>query len=310
MTISTMPRHPIRVVAQRTGLTTATLRAWERRYHVVSPERSEGGQRLYSDQDVHRLKRLRLLTEAGRSISSVAALPDAEAEALLEEDLASPSPSRFSEHPASQQAGDIVEEALRLVHDLDGNGLERVLRRAAVTLGGLPFLEHVVGPLLHEVGVAWTRGDMPAAHEHLCSAVVTGVLTWLAEPTVTKADAPRLIVTTLPGERHGLGAMLVAAAAGMEGWLVTYLGTDLPASDIARAAVTTGAEAVALSVVHVDDPARTAWDLTALRNALPPDAALLIGGAGVSRIPRGTVLSGVHVVPGLGELRDLLGELT
>jgi len=74
------PRHPIRVVARRTGLTPATIRAWERRYGAVEPARSEGGQRLYSDLDLERLDTLRHLTEMGRSISSVAPL---DREALL-----------------------------------------------------------------------------------------------------------------------------------------------------------------------------------------------------------------------------------
>ena len=80
------PRHPIRVVAQRTGLSPATLRAWERRYQVVEPGRSAGGQRLYSDRDVERLRRLHQLTEAGRPISLVASLPDEALEELQAED--------------------------------------------------------------------------------------------------------------------------------------------------------------------------------------------------------------------------------
>ena len=65
-------RHPIRVVAQRTGLTPATIRAWERRYDAVAPTRSEGGQRVYTDLDVQRLRTLKALTDAGRGISMVA----------------------------------------------------------------------------------------------------------------------------------------------------------------------------------------------------------------------------------------------
>ena len=80
-------RHPIRVVAQRTGLTPATIRAWERRYGAVVPTRSGGGQRVYSDLDVQRLRTLKALTDAGRGISMVAGLSPMDAEALLTEDL-------------------------------------------------------------------------------------------------------------------------------------------------------------------------------------------------------------------------------
>src|SRR5512143_2420604 len=81
---SNLPRHPIRVVAQRTGLSGHVLRAWERRYHVVEPTRSEGGQRLYSEADIERLLLLRRLTEAGGAISQLAHLPSSELRRLAE----------------------------------------------------------------------------------------------------------------------------------------------------------------------------------------------------------------------------------
>jgi len=312
MASSTKPRHPIRVVSQRTGLTPATLRAWERRYGVVEPRRSEGRQRLYSDEDVLRLTRLRLLTEAGRSISSVATLADDEAEALLEEDratLVSTGPKDPRDPPNAAESEAAVQECLRLTLQLEGEALERELRRAAVTLGAQPFLEKVVTPLLYRVGTAWSLGEMRPAHEHLCTAVVERVLTWLTDPVTTGPHARRILVTTLPGERHGLGAMLVAAAAALEGWKVIDLGIDLPPSDIALAAVTSGARAVALSLVHVDEPSATADDLAALREEMPADAALILGGSGVVAVPSHLLPAGTLVVHGLGPLRAVLDEL-
>ena len=76
-------RHPIRVVSRRTGLSPALLRAWEKRYRVVTPSRSEGGQRLYSDEDVHRLALLQWVVEEGRNISQVSSLSLERLEALV-----------------------------------------------------------------------------------------------------------------------------------------------------------------------------------------------------------------------------------
>lgn len=309
MPSATEPRHPIRVVSQRTGLTPATLRAWERRYGLVEPGRSEGGQRLYSDADVLRLTRLHLLTEAGRSISSVATLSDEEAEALLQEDRESLAATASAEYPNGAESAAMVQEGVRFVLKLDGASLERQLRRAAVTLGAHAFLENVVTPLLHRVGTGWRRGEMQPAHEHLCTAVVERVLTWLTEPISTAPEAHQLLVTTLPGERHGLGAMLVAAAAGLEGWRVTHLGPDLPPSDIAQAAVAVGAQAVALSVVHVADPSVTAEDLATVRAQIPGETALIVGGGGVRKLPERRIPAGTLVVDGLGPLRAVLEEL-
>jgi DNA-binding transcriptional MerR regulator/methylmalonyl-CoA mutase cobalamin-binding subunit len=309
MPSTTEPRHPIRVVSQRTGLTPATLRAWERRYGVVAPGRSEGGQRLYSDADVLRLNRLHLLTEAGRSISSVATLSDREAEALLREDRENLASTSSAEHPNGPESAAMVQESVRFILQLDGASLERELRRAAVTLGAQPFLENVLAPLLHRVGAGWSRGEMRPAHEHLCTAVVERVLTWLTEPVMATSEAPHLLITTLPGERHGLGAMLVAAATGLEGWEVTQLGTDLPLPDIVQAAAALGARAVALSVVHVADPSTTAADLAKLRAQIPGETALILGGGGVKTLSQRRIPRGALVVDGLGSLRAVLEGL-
>jgi len=305
------PRHPIRVVAQRTGLSPATLRAWERRYQVVEPSRSAGGQRLYSDRDVERLRRLHQLTEAGRPISLVASLPDDALEELQAEDRSrrylppAPAASAAPATPASA----LVASALDRVGALDGDGLEAVLRRGAVTLGVHTFLEEVVTPLLHGVGDAWARDALGPAHEHLCTGVIEGVLAWLHEPVAGGADGPRLVVATLPGERHGMGAMLVAAAAGLEGWKVTYLGVDLPVAEIARAARVVEARAVALSVVNGDTAAGAADALRELRRALGPGVGLFVGGGSAGRLPTDELPPGVERLESLSGLSEALGRL-
>ncbi|HKJ03882.1 MAG TPA: MerR family transcriptional regulator [Longimicrobiales bacterium] len=306
---ATAPRHPIRVVAQRTGLTPATLRAWERRYQVVEPTRSDGGQRLYSDADVERLVRLRRLSDAGRPISLVASLKDEEAEALLREDQAqrpggaSPTPS------AGEAAARMVEAAYTQVLALDGDALEALLRRSAVTLGAYPFLEEVVAVLLHRVGRAWTEGELGPAHEHLCTGVVEGVLSWLADPSAAESGSPRVVVATLPEERHGLGARLVAAAAGLEGWQVTHLGVDLPARDIADAARAVSARVVAVSVVNADTLAAVEVGLAELRGALPHGTAILVGGGAAGRLHARALPAGTEVVQGMRDLRQALERL-
>lgn len=314
------PRHPIRVVAQRTGLTPATLRAWERRYGVVEPYRSEGGQRLYSDQDVERLIRLHLLSEGGRPIGLVAALSDEEAEALLQEDrgrrlpVGSGEGTPLADAPTGRgsterEAHRFAEAAYRSVVGLDGEGLERTLRKGAVTLGAHRFLESLVAPLLHRVGTAWTRRELGPAQEHLCTAVTEQVLAWLTEPVARGADGPRLVVATLSGERHGLGARLVVAAAGLEGWRVTHLGVDLPAGEIAEAARAQAADAVALSMVNGDTVGHALAALAELREALPDGTPVLLGGAQAGRLEAAALPDRVQVVDGLGGLRRALSAL-
>jgi DNA-binding transcriptional MerR regulator/methylmalonyl-CoA mutase cobalamin-binding subunit len=281
------PRHPIRVVALRTGLTPATIRAWERRYHAVEPARSDGGQRLYSDRDIERLNTLRELTDMGRSIGAVAALPPQDATALLSEDReAAP-----TERPADPQGHDSwVDDAFRSMIAMDHETLERTLWRAFRSLGARDFLEGVAAPLLERVGSSWAAGRVTPAQEHLASGVLERVLTWMNDPTLSAAEGPRLVVATLPGERHALGARLAAAAATLDGWRTTYLGADLPASEIADAARNVGADAVAISVVQSGRAKEAERDLAELRALLDPQVPIVVGGAAarlLSRLPAG-----------------------
>ena len=303
------PRHPIRVVAQRTGLTPATLRAWERRYGVVDPDRSGGGQRLYSDADVERLNRMRMLTEAGRAISMVAELSDEQARDLLTEDreAAVPAPGQDAV-PLAVDPGELVAEAFEHVRSMDGPGLEGVLRRSAVVLGAVPFLEQVVAPLFHKIGNAWVRGALGPAEEHLASGIVERVLAWLTDPVQPPVGAPAIVVATLPGERHGLGTKLVSTAAALEGWRVVYLGIDLPVDEIAEGATRVDARVVALSVVNADLLHDVAEALRRLRAVLPEETRLLVGGAAAGSLSDASFSPGVTRLSGLSDLRRVLTE--
>ena len=175
----TIPRHPIRVVAQRTGLTTATIRAWERRYMAVEPSRSEGGQRIYSDSDVKRLITLRELTEGGRSISVVADLSGEAAEALLAEDRAMAVATEGSSESGEPNVW--VDRAYNQVRALDADGLERTLWQAAMILGAQSFLDDVVGSLLTQIGQGWVTDKITPAQEQLSTGAVS--YTHLTLPT-------------------------------------------------------------------------------------------------------------------------------
>jgi methanogenic corrinoid protein MtbC1 len=161
-----------------------------------------------------------------------------------------------------------------------------------------------VTPLLSRIGEGWRAGEVSPGQEHLASDVIDGVLARLADQS-RLGDGPGLVVATLPGERHALGARLVAAVASTEGWRVTYLGPDLPAADIAAAADGVGAHAVAISVVGLDRHAETIHSLSALRELLAPTVDILVGGAGARLLDADRLPNGVLVLEGLEPLREL-----
>jgi MerR family transcriptional regulator, light-induced transcriptional regulator len=302
------PRHPVRLVASRTGLSPHVLRAWERRYGVVAPHRSEGGQRLYSDLDVERLRRLRQLTGRGHSISRIAGLPLEDLDRLEAE--APPIPAEL--RPAdveSPVAAELVGEALRAIRRLDAGELRAVLQRAAVTLGGPLFLDEVLAPVIEAVGDGWAGGSLSVAQEHLSTAVFRRALEWMVEVYRVEGELPGLVVATPPGEGHELGALMAATCAAAEGWRITYLGPDLPVPELLAAARDTGARAVALSSVYSTDDEQLLAAVKAGRAGLPRETPLLVGGAAAHRLREAMLAAGAVVVDSLSQLRVTLRNL-
>jgi DNA-binding transcriptional MerR regulator/methylmalonyl-CoA mutase cobalamin-binding subunit len=300
---STEPRYPVRLVAVRTGLSPHVLRAWERRYRVVSPMRSEGGQRLYSDLDVERLLRLRRLTDRGHAIGRIAALPLAELARLEDED-----PTARPGTPG-ESAPDAAATALEATLRLDPAELQAVLERAAVTLGTSVFVDQVVSPLLARIGHGWSERSVSVAQEHMASAVIRRVLGWLLHLYEARNGAPRLVVATPPHHAHELGALMAAASAAAEGWNVTYLGPDLPIADLVSAVELSGARAVAISAVHQPEGGDLLGALRDTRSRLPHDVALLVGGAGALQRRADVEAAGARVIESLAQFRALLPRL-
>jgi MerR family transcriptional regulator, light-induced transcriptional regulator len=313
MSPSPEPRHPVRLVAQRTGLTPHVLRAWERRYGAVSPSRSDGGQRLYSDLDIERLRTLHRLSEAGHSVAPLARLSLEELERLAQADAAAAEPPPDRGRPGPDQPpsppGELVVEALAATTALDAARLQAALERAAIGLGVPAFLDQVAGPLLRGIGQGWRDGRFGIAHEHFASAVVRRVLGWILRTFEVSGAAPRLVVATPSGHLHELGAMLVAAAAAAEGWGVTYLGADLPAADVLAAARQARARLVALSALHPTDDGALAGYAGELRRALPADVRLVIGGPAAMAQRKALAAAGAEIMDDLADFRGLLRAL-
>ena len=316
---SQTPRYPVRLVAVRTGLTPHVLRAWERRYGVVSPARTEGGQRLYSDLDIERLRLLRRLTDGGHAIGRIASLPIAELARLdegtggAEEGAASSdgegSRADEAEQTRAQSVGESIAAVLRATRRLDAVELQAVLEQSAVMLGAPVFIDEVVAPALVRVGHGWAEGSVSVAQEHMATAVFRRVLGWLFQVYDVRGTAPRLVVATPPTQVHEFGALMVAISAAADGWAVTYLGPDLPAADLVSAVGQTSARAVAVSAVYVPEGADLLAALREMRAALPERVPLLVGGAATSEIAAEAEAAGARVIASLPELRAMLRRL-
>jgi methanogenic corrinoid protein MtbC1/transposase-like protein len=269
--------HTVKTVAQRTGLSAHVIRVWEKRYQAVTPGRTPGNQRLYSDDEIARLELLRDATQAGHNIGRVAQLPEEKLRALA--GVAHGTQPRAAARTAkAENAGELVAQALQAIESLDSARLETILNQAAVGLGQMGFLNDVVAPLAHQIGERWVQGGISAAHEHMASGIIRSALGNSARAMGVHPSAPQLVAATPAGQLHELGAAMAATLAAHQGWRVTYLGSSLPATEIAGAAKQQGARAVALSIVYPHDDPGLADELKNLRAFLPAETKILVGG--------------------------------
>ena len=272
----------MRVVTRRTGLSAELLRVWERRYRVVVPARTQTGRRLYSDAEIERLHLLHRATLGGRSIGLIASLSNSALVELLRQDADADLPpgvvvaaDRTSPH--ARHAAAFVAESLRAVERFDHDALNAVLQRASVALSVTDFLEYVVTALLEQVDARWREGTLRRIHGQLTTSVVRRVLERIT--VSAPSPAPALLLATVTGQAHELGALMAGAAAAAAGWSVTWLGANLQAEDIAEAARKLHARAVGLSLVHPAGDASVNEELRRLRSLLPRSTLLIAGGA-------------------------------
>ena len=298
-------RHRIGAVARLTGISEHVLRVWERRYRTVEPSRPSGGQRLYSDEDVARLRRLKHLTDLGHSIGTVAHLSEAEIDALLQRHPEARLPAGEPARDLASQ--DAVVEAIRArflaaIAELDVAAADRVVARALVTFEPLELLEDIVAPLLQEIGRRWKGGVFSIAQEHAATAVLRNQLGGFVRQMPTAEFAPVVVCATPEGELHEFGALFAAVISVTRGWQAVYLGPSLPAEDIVEAARKTNARAVLISAVSLPD-VELAREVSRLRALLSSTVALYLGGSGVDRDVR---FIGVHHVRDLRALAQAL----
>lgn len=302
MVSTSIPRISIGTVVRRTGLSAHVLRAWERRYGVVTPKRTDGGLRLYSHDDVLRLQLLKKLTDQGHAIGQIAELSSTDLVSMLRDEAIETSITSAQVEPT--EAGRFLAATIDAVQALDGPRVHQTLMRAVVALKSREFTRDVVGPLLSRVGEMWSEEAICPVHEHILSVNLRRVLAWMIDSVPVNDDAPVIVCTTPAHQRHELGAMLAAIAATEEHWRVAYLGPDLPAEDIALGAKVTRASVVAVSVVYSRDKEIIRKELKTLKSKLPKNVMLVAGGAGTRNADLEKL--GIVVLQNLEELRSLL----
>ncbi|TNE89370.1 MAG: MerR family transcriptional regulator [Deltaproteobacteria bacterium] len=259
----------IKTVADMTGIPKNTLIAWERRYGLISPRRTDAGYRVYSEADLAVLRRVKALLDAGHRISEAASI--------------------IQQQPGVAEAEpDGVAPVRRAIRDALYVFDRRAADAAAAAAVSLPFetrVHELLLPMLVEVGDAWENGEISVAQEHFASAWCREQMLSMARALEAgRAGAREAICATPPGEQHEFGLLGAAFWLASAGYRITYLGADVPEADLLALVAERQPAVVALSAVRE----REDLDLGAFAervHAAAPGSRVLLGGRAATTLP-------------------------
>jgi len=271
------PIYTIKTVVQQTGITSATLRAWERRYGVLSPGRSDGGYRLYSERDIATLRWLKSQVDAGVSISSAVALLDLQ-QTGEGAGLELPSGSGPETSPGPRNAGVIVRELAAALLAFCEAEAEAILSEAFALYTIEEVGENIITPVLVEIGERWHRGEASVVQEHFAAGFLRHRLAALFRTYSQPATGPLAITGAVAGEWHDIGILLVALTLRRHGWRVIHLGQNVPADQLAAEIQRLRPALVCLSATTAESVASLIAAADAIDGLPPPKPRLAIGG--------------------------------
>jgi len=291
----------IGALSRLTGVPVETLRSWEARYGFPVPARKPSGHRMYPLSNVPRLQRIAEALSRGYRAGDVVPAPE-DALAGLLAGSRSPAPRAGRPVQAPDAAG-----LVRAIEAFDADALTQLLLHDWTRLGPLDFLQTRIAPALRAVGEAWRAGRLEIRHEHFFSEKVGDLLRSVRQPFESRAAGPVVVCSSLPGEPHALGLQMAALVFAVAGCRLLYLGTEVPAAQVASLARDQHARVVALSISEASKGSAMSAQIRTLRRLLPRRITLLLGGDGAPR-PR----PGIEVIQDLAALdvwaRGLVGS--
>jgi MerR family transcriptional regulator, light-induced transcriptional regulator len=263
-------------VSRRTGVAVPTLRAWERRYDLLSPDRTDGGHRLYRDADVARVDAMQRLLEEGWSAAAAA-----------REVLRDPAPVTHLRplRGGADAASDLIAQLGAAIDAFDAPAADGVLDDVFARLDIPRALDEVVLPVVRQVGDGWEDDPRVIAREHFATNVLRPRLQRLLR-VANRSSARECVAAAPEREEHDLGLLAAAAAAADAGWRVRYLGASTPTAAIERTVDEFGASVVLVGAVF-----REQGEAFLADRPVFGDAAVVLGGSGfipsdVSRLRR------------------------
>lgn len=276
-----------------TGIPADTLRAWEKRYQVVSPGRTTRG-RLYTQGDIDRLLLLREALRCGHSIAKISGLSNTKLQKLIRTSMTRETSSRKEWVRGNDEQ--LLIPFLLAVERFDYLRAESELNKAAAMVGGPQRLVYRLAlPLMRIAGERWDCGDFSVAQEHMVTMLLSNFLGAVLRTHLQETYPATILLASTPEEKHAFGLLAAAVLAASSGLGVIYLGPELPPEEIVAAARSSEADVVVVAV-YESWPLNRMEDLVVIARRLPRRIKLWLGGPR----PRQLVQS-----PGLGRFLAL-----
>jgi DNA-binding transcriptional MerR regulator len=283
------PRYRIQAVAEMTGVPAATLRAWERRYGLPRPGRSESAYRLYSDRDVAEVRRLLVLQNQGLA-------PSEAARQVLNESVEPPSEA-LRGAPHVEYAQTAVERLLQATMAFDEQRLRREIQGALYFGSPASVYDTIFSPVLVEIGRLWVRGECEIAAEHLASRAIGEALAHLVGLLSRAVSGPSVLLACIDEEQHDLPLFGVALHIIEGGWRPIVLGQRNPPSSIARATEALKPAAIGLSMTLPPKSPDVAGLFRAYADASSP-RPWFVGGANLETVRPFVEANGGRIITG------------
>lgn len=267
-----MSDYSIGTVERDTGIKRDTLRVWERRYGFPKPVRNDKGERLYPEEQLRQLQRIRRLLDQGCRAGKLLP-PDEDKLNELESSLRVIIP-----------ASSDVESILRAVSEADAGRVKAFFNLLYKKQGLVDFIALTVVPLLHTVGERWASGQLHVFEEHFLSQQLIQFINSKIASMPGKADKPEVLLATLPGEEHTLGLLMVSAMLSAQNIPAINLGSKVPMDQIQRAVDKFQVNTVGITFSGAYQYNHIRDDLHEMRDLLPDGVDIWIGGEGVRRL--------------------------
>ncbi|MEE2788195.1 MAG: MerR family transcriptional regulator [Myxococcota bacterium] len=262
----------IGAISKATNIPINTLRTWERRYGFPVPQRTSGGHRVYETTVIAHLRLIARALRLGHRASQVVS-QDQQALAELVGQAA-------AVHPVPSENLPDESKWLEAAMSFDANALTLLFRSVVAERGLLSFVSDYSHMFLRSVGNAWDNGRLKIEHEHFASEVLRDFLAGQWRPMSASAKGPMVVCAALPEEQHYLALHLAACIFTARGYRVLFLGPNTPRDSLVAATHSSGAQIVVITCSAYCDELHVSDQLRLMRDELPDDTSIWVGGAG------------------------------